>query len=260
MGFLFKEKFAFLISSSDIYLKALRIQKSTRMMPKKLLMQAKNIQTKPNTLIINEIFYSIQGESTHAGRPCVFVRLTYCNLRCTYCDTAYAFEEGVEMEIDEIVQKVDYFGSNLVELTGGEPLFQENVHSLIKILCDRGYEVLLETGGSLNIGNVDKRVKCIVDFKCPGSGMEKKNLWDNVTHLKKSDEAKFVIGDRNDYEWAKKKIGEYGLMEKCAVLMSSVFSALEPKILAEWILADKLNVRFQIQMQKYIWSPNLRSV
>ena len=223
-------------------------------------MQAKIIQTKPITLIVNEIFHSIQGESTHAGRPCVFVRLTYCNLRCSYCDTAYAFEEGIEMEINEVVRKVESFKCNLVEVTGGEPLFQENVHPLIKILCDKGYEVLLETGGSLNIGKVDNRVKRIVDFKCPSSGMEKKNLWENVNHLKIDDEVKFVIGDRIDYEWAKEKIVEYGLMDKCTVLMSPVFGAVEPKDVAGWILEDKLNVRFQIQMQKYIWSPETRGV
>jgi 7-carboxy-7-deazaguanine synthase len=223
-------------------------------------MQDKIIQAKPNSLIVNEIFYSIQGESTHAGRPCVFVRLTYCNLRCTYCDTAYAFEEGIEMEINEVVRKVESFKCNLVEVTGGEPLFQENVHSLIKMLCDKGYEVLLETGGSLNIEKVNNRVKRIVDFKCPSSWMEKKNLWENVNHLKIDDEVKFVIGDRTDYEWAKEKIVEHRVMDKCKVLMSPVFGAIEPKIVASWILEDKLNVRFQIQMQKYIWQPNLRGV
>jgi 7-carboxy-7-deazaguanine synthase len=223
-------------------------------------MQAKIIQTKPVTLVVNEIFYSIQGESTHAGRPCVFVRLTYCNLRCTYCDTAYAFEEGIEMDINEVVRKVESFNCNFVEVTGGEPLFQENVHPLLKILCDKGYEVLLETGGSLNIGNVDKRVRRILDFKCPSSGMEKKNLWENVNRLKIYDEVKFVIGDRIDYEWAKDKIVEYGLMDKCTVLMSPVFDAIAPKVVAAWILEDKINVRFQIQMQKYIWKPDARGV
>ena len=223
-------------------------------------MQAKIIQTKPVTLVVNEIFYSIQGESTHAGRPCVFVRLTYCNLRCTYCDTAYAFEEGIEMDINEVVRKVDSFNCNLVEVTGGEPLFQKNVHPLLKILCDKGYEVLLETGGSLNIGNVDKRVKRILDFKCPSSGMEKKNLWENANCLKIYDEVKFVIGDRIDYEWVKEKIVEYGLMDKCTVLMSPVFDTIAPKVVAGWILEDKINVRFQIQMQKYIWKPDARGV
>jgi 7-carboxy-7-deazaguanine synthase len=223
-------------------------------------MQDKIIQAKPNSLIVNEIFYSIQGESTHAGRPCVFVRLTYCNLRCTYCDTAYAFEEGVVTEIDEVVRKVESFKCNLVEVTGGEPLFQENVHPFINILCNNGYEVLLETGGSLSIANVDTRVKRIVDFKCPSSGMEKKNLWDNVNHLKTDDEVKFVIGDKTDYEWAKEKIIQYRLTDKCTVLMSPVFGAIDPKVVVGWIMEDKPNVRFQIQMQKYIWQPNIRGV
>jgi 7-carboxy-7-deazaguanine synthase len=164
------------------------------------------------------------------------------------------------MEINEVVQKVESFKCHLVEVTGGEPLFQENVHPLIKMLCDTGYEVLLETGGSMNIGNVDQRVKRIVDFKCPSSGMEKKNLWENVNHLKIDDEVKFVIGDRVDYEWAKEKIVNHGLMDKCAVLMLPVFGAVEPKVVAGWILEDKLNVRFQIQMQKYIWQPDTRGV
>ncbi|MBU1299654.1 MAG: radical SAM protein [Bacteroidetes bacterium] len=223
-------------------------------------MQTNNIQTKPDILIVNEIFYSIQGESTHAGRPCVFVRLTYCNLRCTYCDTAYAFEEGLEMTIDEIIEKVDSYKCNLVEITGGEPLVQVNAHKLTKALCDKGYEVVLETGGSLSISDIDPRVKRIVDFKCPSSGMEKKNFWENVNYLKNDDEVKFVIGDRNDYEWAKEKIGEYGLVDKCTLLMSPVFGAIDPKVLAGWILEDKLDVRFQIQIQKYIWQPDARGV
>ncbi len=213
-----------------------------------------------NSLIINEIFFSIQGESTYAGRPCVFVRLTYCNLRCAYCDTAYAFDEGLEMTIDEILQKVKSYNCNLVEITGGEPLLQENVYPLMKKLCDEEYEVLLETSGSIDISNVDVRVKRIIDFKCPSSRMEKKNYWENIRYLKKDDEVKFVIGDRNDYEWTKKKITEYGLVDKCTVLLSSVYGAIEPKVLTEWILEDKLDVRFQIQMQKYIWSPEMRGV
>ena len=164
------------------------------------------------------------------------------------------------MDINEVVRKVDSFNCNLVEVTGGEPLFQENVHPLLKILCDKGYEVLLETGGSLNIGNVDKRVKRILDFKCPSSGMEKKNLWENANCLKIYDEVIFVIGDRIDYEWAKEKIVEYGLMDKCTVLMSPVFNTIAPEVVAVWILEDKINVRFQIQMQKYIWKPDARGV
>jgi 7-carboxy-7-deazaguanine synthase len=220
----------------------------------------KFIQNHPHTLIINEIFHSIQGESSHMGRPCVFIRLTYCNLRCSYCDTEYAFYEGNEMSIDEILGIVRGYNCKLVEVTGGEPLWQENVHGLMRQLCDQGYEVLLETGGSLSIASVDPRVQRIVDFKCPSSKMVKKNLWENVQYLKNSDEVKFVIGDREDYEWAKEKIEEHGLTRRCPVLMSVVFGELEPLQLAEWMLEDKLNVRFQLQMHKYIWKPEARGV
>ena len=167
-------------------------------------MQEDLLQTAPHThkkdsgqaLVINEIFHSIQGESSHMGRPCVFVRLTYCNIRCTYCDTEYAFYEGKEMSIAEILKTVRVYNCKLVEVTGGEPLVQENVHKLMQQLCDEGFEVLLETGGSLDISKVDSRVKRIVDFKCPSSKMMKKNLWENVRHLRKDDEVKFVIGNR----------------------------------------------------------------
>jgi 7-carboxy-7-deazaguanine synthase len=164
------------------------------------------------------------------------------------------------MTIDEILQKVKSYGCKLVEVTGGEPLLQSNIHPLLKKLCDEGYEVLLETSGSINISNVDVRVKRIIDFKCPGSGMEKKNIWENVHYLKKDDEVKFVVGDKTDYEWAKEKIGEYRLTDKYIVLISPVYGAIDPKILAGWILEDNLNVRFQLQLQKYIWSPETRGV
>lgn len=223
-------------------------------------MTEKLIQNKPGTLVINEIFHSIQGESSHTGRPCVFIRLTYCNLRCSYCDTEYAFYDGKEMSINEVLEVVKGYNCKLVEVTGGEPLWQENVHELMERLCDEEYEVLLETGGSLSIANVDRRVKRIVDFKCPSSKMAKKNLWENVQHLKSTDEVKFVIGNREDYEWAKAKMEEYSLTRHCPVLMSVVFGELEPLQLAEWILEDKLNVRFQLQMHKYIWSPETRGV
>jgi 7-carboxy-7-deazaguanine synthase len=194
------------------------------------------------------------------GRPCVFVRLTYCNIRCSYCDTEYAFYEGKEMLVDEILEVVRGFGCKLVELTGGEPLFQANVHELMNRLCDQGFEVLLETGGSLDIGKVDPRVKRIVDFKCPSSGMMKKNFWENVGYLKETDEVKFVIGDREDYVWAKGMIQGHEIENRCPILMSVVFGKLEPVQLAEWVLEDKLNVRFQLQMHKYIWSPETRGV
>jgi len=211
-------------------------------------------------LVVNEIFHSIQGESTHAGRPCVFVRLTYCNLRCSYCDTEYAFEEGNEMSVEDIIKKIDSYNCNLVEITGGEPLLQPEVHHLMTLLCDREYEVLLETSGSMDISVVDPRVKRIIDFKCPSSGMEKRNFWDNVYYLKDDDEVKFVIGDKNDYEWAKGIIKKYDLLKKTVVLMGVVMGVLEPKNLAEWILNDRLNVRYQLQIHKYIWSPGTRGV
>jgi 7-carboxy-7-deazaguanine synthase len=211
-------------------------------------------------LVVNEIFHSIQGESSHMGRPCSFIRLTYCNLRCTYCDTAYAFEDGERMSVDEIIHKVDAFRCGLVEVTGGEPLMQPAVHDLLKGLCDRGYEVLLETGGSLDISEVDARVKRIVDFKCPGSGMAKKNLWSNVSHLRKGDEVKFVIRDREDFDWSVNHIIGDQISRRCPVLMSVVFGALEPVELARWVLEAGIDVRFQLQMHKYVWEPSARGV
>ncbi len=212
------------------------------------------------TLVVNEIFHSIQGESSHMGRPCVFIRLTYCNLRCTYCDTEYAFEEGNPMTIDGILRRVELYDCRLVEVTGGEPLFQEGVHELMTALCDRGYEVLLETGGSLDISRVDPRVRRIMDLKCPSSGMVKKNRPENIAHLVRTDEVKFVIGDRKDFDWAVQTIREHGLDRRCGVLMSVVFGVLEPVTLANWILEARIPVRFQLQMHKYIWEPAMRGV
>jgi len=211
-------------------------------------------------LVVNEIFHSIQGESTHMGRPCVFIRLTYCNLRCTYCDTEYAFTEGRSMSVDEILHTVDGFGCNFVEVTGGEPLMQAGVNDLLAALCDRGYQTLVETGGSLDISRFDRRARMIVDFKTPASGMEKKNLWSNVTHLRAGDEVKFVIGDRADFDWAVARMKEHELHGRCPVLMSVVFGLLEPARLAEWILESRIDVRFQLQMHKYIWEPLTRGV
>lgn len=210
---------------------------------------------------INEIFYSIQGESTKAGLPCVFVRLTYCNIRCVYCDTEYAFYEGVDTEITDIIKKIKEYGCNLVEITGGEPLVQENVHILMKELCDKGYEVMLETGGSLPIEVVDKRVKVIMDLKTPYSRMEHKNHYENINQLKPTDEVKFVIGSKEDYLWSKEIAEKYDLVNKVEqVLFSPVFDKVENIDLANWILEDKLNVRFQLQMHKYIWHPQTRGV
>jgi 7-carboxy-7-deazaguanine synthase len=212
------------------------------------------------SLIINEIFHSIQGESTYSGMPCVFVRLTYCNLRCTYCDTEYAFEEGSAMELSQIVEKVRSYSCRLVEITGGEPLLQDDVHELMTTLCDEGFTVLLETGGSLPIDGVEPRVKRIVDFKCPGSGMAKKNRWENIDQLRPGDEVKFVIGSRDDFDWSVDVIGRYDLAKRSMVLMSPVFGDVEPVQLAEWILASGLQVRFQLQAHKYIWAPEARGV
>ena len=214
-----------------------------------------------NTLAVNEIYHSIQGESTWAGRPCVFVRLTYCNLRCNYCDTEYAFYEGKKMALKEIVDHVESFGSELVEITGGEPLLQKNVLPLMSILCDAGYTVLLETSGAHDIAPVDARVHRIMDLKTPGSGEVEKNLWSNIDHLRPRDEVKFVIGSREDYEWSREKVERFNLPARChAVLFSPIFGRIDPRKIVEWILADKLNVRFQLQMHKFIWSPTQRGV
>ena len=211
-------------------------------------------------LKINEIYYSVQGESSKAGLPCVFVRLTYCNLRCTYCDTEYAFYEGTDKSIDEIAAAVKKYECKLVEITGGEPLFQKECWELMTRLCDEGFEVMLETGGSLPIKDIDKRVMIILDLKCPSSKMMKKNLYENIDYIKPTDEIKFVIGTREDYEWSKEIVNEYGLTAKCQVLFSVVFGELEPVKLVNWILEDKLKVRYQLQMHKIIWHPETKGV
>ena len=211
-------------------------------------------------LTINEIFHSIQGESSYMGMPCVFVRLTSCNLRCVWCDTEYAFYEGEKMPLDEIVNEVEKYNCKLVEVTGGEPLAQEGVHELMSLLCDSGYEVLLETSGSLNIAGVDLRVRKIVDIKCPGSGMVKHNLWENIEYLKPADEVKFVVANREDFDWSIDVIRQYQLEARCPILMSPVFADVVPIELAQWILESKLNIRFQLQMHKYIWEPETRGV
>ena len=211
-------------------------------------------------LKISEIYYSVQGESSKAGLPCVFVRLTYCNLRCSYCDTEYAFYEGTDKSIDEIINEVKKFECKLVEITGGEPLFQKECNELMSRLCDEGFEVMIETGGSLPIKNIDKRVMIIMDLKCPSSKMEKKNLYENIDFIKPNDEIKFVIGSREDYDWSKKMIDKYKLTDKCGILFSVVFGKLEPVTLVDWILKDKLKVRYQMQMHKIIWHPETKGV
>jgi 7-carboxy-7-deazaguanine synthase len=211
-------------------------------------------------LKVNEIYYSIQGESSKAGLPCVFIRLTYCNLRCVYCDTEYAFYDGMDQSCEGIIEEVKKYNCKLVEVTGGEPLVHKESLQLMKRLCDEGFEVMLETGGSLPIKDLDKRVLVIMDLKCPSSGMLKKNLYENIDYLKPNDEVKFVIGTREDYEWSKGIISEYELSKKCIVLFSVVFGELEPVTLVDWILEDKLDVRFQFQMHKYIWDPATKGV
>ena len=209
---------------------------------------------------VNEIYRSIQGESSYAGLPCVFVRLTYCNLRCSYCDTEYAFYEGKDYTVEEVLREVESFDCPLVELTGGEPLLQEEVFPLMDELVGRGYTVLLETGGSLDVGQVNPGVIKILDLKCPGSGESQRNLYGNLAKLQSRDEVKFVIGDRADYLWARKALQEHELTDRCSVLFSTVFEKLSPRQLAEWLLEDNLKVRLQLQMHKYIWGPEVRGV
>jgi 7-carboxy-7-deazaguanine synthase len=210
------------------------------------------------TLVINEIFHSIQGESSYAGLPCVLVRLTACNLRCTWCDTTYSFHEGRPMALGDVIVKVLEYNCPLVEITGGEPLLQPNVFPLMTRLCDLGKHVLLETSGSVDVSPVDPRVVKIMDLKCPGSGESDKNLYDNLRHLDKKDEVKFVIADRADYDWAKQKLLDLGIPG--TVLFAPVWEKLPLKTLADWILADKLPVRMQTQWHKHIWGANARGV
>ncbi len=212
------------------------------------------------SLKINEIYYSVQGESTHSGCPCIFIRLTYCNLRCSYCDTEYAFYDGKDMEITYIMSEIKRWDCNLVEVTGGEPLFQDECIDLLNELVNSNYEVMLETGGSLSISDVPKKVVKIVDFKCPSSGMVKKNLWSIVDDLQAHDEVKFVIGNREDFDWAKDHITEYSLDKICTLLFSPTFGEIDPQQIVEWILAENLPVRMQLQMHKMIWSPEEKGV
>jgi 7-carboxy-7-deazaguanine synthase len=212
-------------------------------------------------LTINEIFHSIQGESTYAGRPCVFVRLTACDLRCSWCDTPYAFHEGRKMSVDEVVAAVDAHGCPLVEITGGEPLLQDDVYPLMDRLLEAGRTVMLETGGHRPIARVPAAVRKIVDVKCPASGEAAKNHWENLDALAPHDEVKFVIQDRADYEFARDVVARHGLASRAAaVLFSPVHGLLDAKTLSEWILADHLPVRLQLQLHKFIWPPNTRGV
>jgi len=212
-------------------------------------------------LTVNEIFYSIQGESTRAGEPCVFVRLTACDLRCSWCDTPYAFYEGRKMAVDDVVAAVQQYGCPLVEITGGEPLLQEDVYPLMARLVAHGRTVMLETGGHRPIARVPPEVVKIVDVKCPGSGEAARNDWNNLDRLAAHDEVKFVIRDRRDYDYARDVVARHDLSRRAAaVLFSPVHGVLDPKTLSEWMLADGVPARLQLQLHKYIWSPETRGV
>jgi 7-carboxy-7-deazaguanine synthase len=212
-------------------------------------------------LTLNEIFYSVQGESTYAGRPCVFVRLTACDLRCSWCDTPYAFHEGAKRTLEDVLDAVDGFECPLVEVTGGEPLLQEDVYPLLDGLLQRGKRVLLETGGHRSTARVPPDVVTIVDVKCPGSGEESRMCWDNLDRLRPHDEVKFVIADRADYEYARNVLERYRLAERAAAIhLSPVHGVLSPRTVSEWVLADNLPVRVQLQLHKYIWDAHTRGV
>jgi 7-carboxy-7-deazaguanine synthase len=210
---------------------------------------------------INELFYSIQGESSYMGRPCVFIRLTGCNLRCTYCDTPYAFDEGTEMSVPEILQSIDRFPTRLALVTGGEPMLQPSVHELFRRLLERGYTVLAETGGQVSLADVDPRVHKIMDFKCPSSGMESHNDYGNADYLTKNDEVKFVIGDRQDFDWACDVIRRYDLASRVGdLLFSPVFNRLSSAELAKWVLHCGIPARLQLQLHKIVWPDIQRGV
>lgn len=220
----------------------------------------RHASTQSTMVTVTEIFHSIQGESTYVGRPCVFVRLTGCPLRCTWCDTAYAFYGGRVMTLNDVVEQVRAFDCGLVEVTGGEPLSQPTSLPLLTRLCDEGFDVLVETSGAIDTAGVDRRVHVILDVKCPGSGMTDRMHWPNLDRLTPQDEVKFVIKDRADYEWAREVLLSRNLAARCTVLMSPVFGEVEVRRLAEWVLTDKLPARFQLQLHKYIWAPDMRGV
>ena len=212
-------------------------------------------------LTINEIFYSVQGESTYAGRPCVFVRLTACDLRCSWCDTPYAFHEGKKRSIEDVLQEVEGYPCPLVEVTGGEPLLQEAVYPLMESLLAKGKTVLLETGGHRSTARVPGDVVTILDVKCPGSGESHRNCWENLENVRSHDEIKFVVKDRGDYEFARDVTSQRSLAGRVtAIHFSPVHGVLDAKTLSEWVLADGLPVRVQLQLHKYIWSPDTRGV
>ncbi len=213
-----------------------------------------------NSLRVNEIFKSIQGESTHAGIPCVFVRLTGCNLRCSYCDTTYAYEEGIDISVNEIVNKIEGYDCKNVCITGGEPLLQKNVYKLINLLKTKSYKILVETNGAMNIDLLPGNIIRLMDVKCPDSGMNKEMDWKNLERLRGDDEVKFVMSSKKDYEWAKRIVRKHNLPDKTNVLFGSAYGKLKPKSLAGWILKDRLNVRLQLQLHRIIWPDKTRGV
>ncbi|MCB9675555.1 MAG: radical SAM protein [Alphaproteobacteria bacterium] len=210
---------------------------------------------------LTEVYASVQGESTHAGKPCVFVRLTGCNLRCTWCDSAFTFTGGVHRDLEEVAQEAHAFGIHTIEVTGGEPLVQKNAPRLMQRLLDLGHEVLLETSGSRDISVVPEGVRTIMDLKPPDSGEVDANLWENVGHLRPHDEVKFVVASRRDYEWSREITRQHGLADRvAAVLFSPAWGLVDPTALADWIVADRLPVRFQLQLHKVLWDPEARGV
>lgn len=224
--------------------------------------QAGSLRYNLTVLRVTEIFRSIQGESTHAGRPCTFVRLTGCPMRCTWCDSEYTFTGGEHISIDDVMQKVREFGCRLVEVTGGEPLAQREGFNLIRRLCDEGYEVLIETGGYVSTAEVDPRARIILDIKCPASGEAERNHWPNLANLKSDrDEVKFVIADRNDWEFARTVISDHDLENRArAILISPAWGQIDLRELANWIAESGLRVRMQLQLHKYIWGPDVHGV
>jgi 7-carboxy-7-deazaguanine synthase len=222
--------------------------------------------TSRDFLRVTEIFHSVQGESTWAGLPCTFIRLTGCPLRCTWCDTEYAFHGGEKMTLHDIIARVEEIGTRVVEVTGGEPLIHRNAFVLVRQLLERGYTVLVETSGAVDVAPLDERAHKIMDLKCPDSGEVERNLWSNLDHLTARDEIKFVIASRADYEWARDTIRERGLDAKVergelrALLFSPVWESMDFRQLAEWVLEDRLPVRYQIQLHKIIWGANVHGV
>jgi 7-carboxy-7-deazaguanine synthase len=212
------------------------------------------------SLKINEIYKSVQGESSYSGLPCTFIRVSGCPLRCRWCDTAYAFDKGDDLTITQVIEQVAKMGVKLVELTGGEPLAQSSSISLLNELVELGYETMIETGGSEPIDDINAKTHIVMDIKCPDSKMSDRNLYANFDSLKASDEIKFVLASRADYEWSLNIIEKYSLTNRFKVLISSAFALLDPKLAVEWMLEDKLDARFQLQMHKYIWNPRKKGV